>query len=227
AGRVDEDGKEVGEEVGEEVTDVSAVRTALTAASPRILELLALAEEQPELAALRPYLADPDPAVRRAAVAALTETAPPGTGPALAAALADTDAGVRADAAASLRELVEVLPPEPALREPLVHGLAVADPVVRAAALNVLRALGLGDAELFAGALTDDAAVGVRIQAIRGLVSEDALTALEPGAVDASREVRVATAGALGTLASGGRAADAAGGRAADAAGVWAADAAG
>ncbi|MEU8871626.1 fumarate reductase/succinate dehydrogenase flavoprotein subunit [Streptomyces javensis] len=213
AGRADEDGKEV----GEEVTDVSAVRTALTAASPRILELLALAEEQPELAALRPYLADPDPAVRRAAVAALTETAPPGTGPALAAALADTDAGVRADAAASLRELVEVLPPEPALREPLVHGLAVADPVVRAAALEVLRALGLGDAELFAGALTDDAAVGVRIQAVRGLVSVDALTALEPGAVDASREVRVATAGALGTLAAGGRAADAAGRRAADA----------
>ncbi|MFD0445689.1 fumarate reductase/succinate dehydrogenase flavoprotein subunit [Streptomyces indonesiensis] len=188
-----------------EVTGVSAARTAVSSASPRILELLALAEEQPELAALRPYLADPDPAVRRAAVAALTETAPPGTGPALAAALADADAGVRADAAASLRELVEVLPPEPALREPLVHGLAVADPVVRAAALDVLRALGLGDAELFARALTDDAAdaaVGVRLQAVRGLVSVDALSALEPGAVDASREVRVATAGALGTLAA-------------------------
>ncbi|EXU65916.1 oxidoreductase [Streptomyces sp. PRh5] len=171
-----------------EVTGVSAARTAVSSASPRILELLALAEEQPELAALRPYLADPDPAVRRAAVAALTETAPPGTGPALAAGLADTDAGVRADAAASLRELVEVLPPEPALREPLVHGLAVADPVVRAAALDVLRALGLGDAELFARTLTDDAAdaaVGIRLQAVPGLVSVDALSALEPGAVDA------------------------------------------
>ncbi|WP_413803999.1 fumarate reductase/succinate dehydrogenase flavoprotein subunit [Streptomyces iranensis] len=189
-------------------TSATSAFSAASAASPRILELLALAEEQPELDALRPYLADADPAVRRAAVAALTETAPPGTGPALAAALADTDAGVRADAAASLRELVEVLPPEPALREPLVHGLAVADPVVRAAALDVLRALGLGDAELFARALTD-AAIGVRIQAVRALVSVDALTSLEPGAVDASREVRVATAGALGTLAPGGRAADA------------------
>ncbi|MBD3008005.1 fumarate reductase/succinate dehydrogenase flavoprotein subunit [Streptomyces sp. 5-10] len=212
-GRRDDEGRDADEGRREddgrkEVTGVSAARTALTAASPRILELLALAEEQPELAALRPSLADPDPAVRRAAVAALTETAPPGTGPALAAALADADAGVRADAAASLRELVEVLPPEPALREPLVHGLAVADPVVRAAALDVLRALGLGDAELFARALAD-AAIGVRIQAVRGLVSVDALTALEPGAVDASREVRVATAGALGTLAPGGRAADA------------------
>ncbi|WP_371106221.1 MULTISPECIES: fumarate reductase/succinate dehydrogenase flavoprotein subunit [Streptomyces] len=189
-------------------TSAASASSAAFDASPRILELLALAEEQPELGALRAYLADTDPAVRRAAVAALTEAAPPGTGPALAAALADTDAAVRADAAASLRELVEVLPPEPALREPLVHGLAMADPVVRAAALDVLRALGLGDAELFARALTD-AAVGVPIQAVRALVSVDALTALEPGAVDASREVRVATAGALGTLASGGRAADA------------------
>ncbi|MBO3674527.1 fumarate reductase/succinate dehydrogenase flavoprotein subunit [Streptomyces sp. NEAU-YJ-81] len=200
AGRLDEDRKEG--------TDAPAARSAVSAASPRILELLALAEEQPELPALQPYLADPDPAVRRAAVATLTETAPPGTGPALAAALADTDGGVRADAAASLRELVEVLPPDAALREPLVHGLDVADPVVRAAALDVLRALGLGDSELFARALTD-AAIGVRIQAVRGLVSVDALTALEPGAADASREVRVATAGALGTLAPGGRAADA------------------
>nr|WP_246097393.1 fumarate reductase/succinate dehydrogenase flavoprotein subunit [Streptomyces botrytidirepellens] len=176
------------------------------ASSPRILELLALAEEQPELPALRPYLADPDPAVRRAAVATLTESAPPGTGPALAGALADPDAGVRAGAAASLRELVEVLPPEPALRAALLHALEVTDPTVRAAALDVLRARGLGDAELFARALTD-AAIEVRLQAVRGLVSVDALTALEPGAADASREVRVATAGALGTLAPGGPAA--------------------
>ncbi|WP_044581591.1 fumarate reductase/succinate dehydrogenase flavoprotein subunit [Streptomyces iranensis] len=215
AGRADE-GRKEGTGASAVDTAVSATSansavsaaSAASAASPRILELLALAEEQPELGALRPYLADADPSVRRAAVAALTETAPPGTGPALAAALADTDVAVRADAAASLRELVEVLPPEPALREPLVHGLAVADPVVRAAALDVLRALGLGDAELFARALTD-AAIGVRIQAVRALVSVDALTSLEPGAVDASREVRVATAGALGTLAPGGRAADA------------------
>ncbi|MBL1113711.1 fumarate reductase/succinate dehydrogenase flavoprotein subunit [Streptomyces sp. 110] len=221
AGRADEDRKEgtgvpsagTGVSAASGVSGVSAASgisavSPVSAASPRILELLAVAEEQPELAALRPYLADPDPAVRRAAVAALTETAPPGTGPALAAALADTDADVRADAAASLRELVEVLPPEPALREPLVGGLDVADPVVRAAALDVLRALGLGDAELFARALAD-AAIAVRIQAVRGLVSVDALTALEPGVADASREVRVATAGALGTLAPGGRAADA------------------
>ncbi|MET8010951.1 fumarate reductase/succinate dehydrogenase flavoprotein subunit [Streptomyces sp. NPDC005271] len=174
---------------------------ASAAASPRILELLALAEEQPGLADLRPYLTDSDPAVRHAAVAALTETAPPGTGPALAEALADPDGEVRAGAAASLRELVEVVPPEPALREPLVRALEVADSGVRAAALDVLRALRLGDAGLFSRALADSV-IEVRIQAVRALVSVDALDALTPATADPSREVRVATAGALATLAA-------------------------
>src|SRR4051794_1162582 len=84
-------------------------------ASPRLLELLELAEDQPELATVETYLADPDPSVRRTAVSVLTETVPPGTGQALARALADPDAEVRGAAAASLRELVETLPPEPAL----------------------------------------------------------------------------------------------------------------
>ncbi|CAM5715152.1 Oxidoreductase OS=Streptomyces glaucescens OX=1907 GN=SGLAU_01645 PE=4 SV=1 [Streptomyces glaucescens] len=48
--------------------------------------------------------------MRRTAVTVLTETVPPGTGTALAAALTDPDPGVRAAAAASLRELVETLP---------------------------------------------------------------------------------------------------------------------
>ncbi|MFG3114770.1 fumarate reductase/succinate dehydrogenase flavoprotein subunit [Streptomyces sp. NPDC048197] len=166
--------------------------------APRLLGLLALAEEQPGLAALRPYLADPDPAVRRAAVDALTEGVPAGTGPALAAALADPDPAVRAAAGASLRELVEVLEPEPELGTPLaaaVHdGL---DAAVRAAAVEVLRALRLGDRALFAGAL-DDPAVEVRIQAVRALVSLDAVADLRRAAGDGSREVRVAAAHGLG-----------------------------
>ncbi|GHH78283.1 fumarate reductase/succinate dehydrogenase flavoprotein-like FrdA [Streptomyces sulfonofaciens] len=167
----------------------------------RLLEVVALAEQEPELPRLRPYLADPDPAVRRAAVAALTETAPDGTGPALAAALTDPDAGVRAAAAASLRELVETLPPEPALRAPLVDALTTDDPLVRAAALDVLRALRLGEAARYAGAL-DDPDVAVRIAAVRALVSVDASESLTHAVSDPSREVRVATAKALATLAS-------------------------
>ncbi|MFJ8112584.1 fumarate reductase/succinate dehydrogenase flavoprotein subunit [Streptomyces sp. NPDC096132] len=166
------------------------------AASPRLLGLLALADEEPELGALEPYLTDSDPAVRRTAVSVLTETAPPGTGQALAGALGDADGEVRAAAAASLRELVETLPPEPTLRDALTGALDEPDPVVRAAALDVLRALRLGDAELFAGAL-DDPDVAVRIEAVRALVSVDAVAPLARAADDPSREVRVTVAKAL------------------------------
>ncbi|MFC8431432.1 fumarate reductase/succinate dehydrogenase flavoprotein subunit [Streptomyces sp. NPDC057253] len=166
----------------------------------RLLELVALAEEEPELDALRPYLTDPAPAVRREAVAVLTETLPPGTGPALAEALRDPAAEVRAAAAASLRELVETLPPDPALRDGLAAALTEPDPVVRAAALDVLRALRLGDAALFAGSLSD-AEIPVRIEAVRALVSVDAVTELTRAATtDPSREVRVTIAKSLATV---------------------------
>ncbi|MFF7202110.1 fumarate reductase/succinate dehydrogenase flavoprotein subunit [Streptomyces sp. NPDC008141] len=167
--------------------------------SPRILELVALADDQPELAALSPYLADPDPAVRRAAVATLTETAPDGTGPALAAALADADPGVRAVAAESLRELIETLPPEPALRTPLVAAVSSADPVVRAAALDLLRALRLGSTALFAPGL-DDPDLGVRVETVRALVSVDAVRELTTAAADPAREVRVTVAKGLAAV---------------------------
>ncbi|MFF8014050.1 fumarate reductase/succinate dehydrogenase flavoprotein subunit [Streptomyces sp. NPDC007929] len=170
----------------------------------RLLELVALAEVEPELDALRPYLGDPVSAVRRAAVAVLTETLPPGTGTALAAALRDSAAEVRAAAAASLRELVETLPAEPDLRDGLAAALAEPDPVVRAAALDVLRALRLGDASLFAGSLTDslaDSDIAVRIEAVRALVSVDAAGELAGAALsDPSREVRVAIAKGLAAV---------------------------
>ncbi|WP_420864107.1 fumarate reductase/succinate dehydrogenase flavoprotein subunit [Streptomyces deccanensis] len=170
--------------------------------SARLLELVALAEEQPELAALRPYLTDPAPTVRREAVAVLTETLPPGTGSALAEALRDSAPEVRAAAAASLRELVETLPPDAALRDGLAAALTEPDPVVRAAALDVLRALGLGDTALYAGSLTDSD-ISVRIEAVRALVSVDAATELAHAApIDPSREVRVTLAKALATVSA-------------------------
>ncbi|MFJ5029006.1 fumarate reductase/succinate dehydrogenase flavoprotein subunit [Streptomyces sp. NPDC088560] len=169
-------------------------------ASPRLLQLLELAEAEPELAALEPYLTDSDPAVRRTAVAVLTETVPSGGGLALAGALADPDAGVRAAAAASLRELVETLPPDPALGGALTGALDQADPVVRAAALDVLRALRLGRAGVFAAALNDPD-IAVRTEAVRALVSVDAVRPLAGAADDPSREVRVTVARALATVA--------------------------
>ncbi|MEV6653396.1 fumarate reductase/succinate dehydrogenase flavoprotein subunit [Streptomyces sp. NPDC051219] len=178
-----------------------AQAASASAPSPRILELLALAEEEPALADLGPYLSDDDPAVRLAAVATVTETAPPGAGPALAAVLADPAATVREAAAASLRELVEVLPADADLHGPLVAALSADDHRVRAAALDVLRALRLGNAELFATALADPD-IGVRIEAVRALVSVDAVEALSRAAADGSREVRVTVAKGLGATAA-------------------------
>ncbi|MFE5714330.1 fumarate reductase/succinate dehydrogenase flavoprotein subunit [Streptomyces sp. NPDC056501] len=181
----------------------TATRDRAGAAAPAphltLLRLLALVEESPDLAALRPYLDDADPAVRAAAVTALGETAPVGAGPALAAGLRDAAPQVRAAAAAALRELVEVLPAEPSLAAGLREALGVPDPAVRVAALDVLRALRLGDAGLYAASLAD-ADAEVRIQAVRALVSVDAVEELAGAAADPAREVRVAVARGLAAV---------------------------
>ncbi|MEW9527761.1 fumarate reductase/succinate dehydrogenase flavoprotein subunit [Microbispora sp. NPDC049125] len=176
--------------------------------SPRILELLRLADDQPTLGQITPYLADPDPKVRRAAIATLTETAPAGVGEVLAEALDDPHGTVRRAAVTGLRELVEVLPATPRLGALLRgavrqgsdrHGERQGDPAVRAAALDTLRALRLGDAEVFERALADEDA-RVRIEAVRGLVSLDDDARVALAAADASREVRVWVARGLGTI---------------------------
>ncbi|MGW7072712.1 fumarate reductase/succinate dehydrogenase flavoprotein subunit [Streptomyces sp. NPDC054855] len=179
-------------------TTTARETTAAASHSPRILELLALTEEEPELPLLHPFLTDPDPAVRRAAVAALTETVPAGTGPALAATLSDPDPGVRGAAAASLRELVEVLPSEGELGRGLHDALTQGDALVRSTALDVLRALRLGDAAAYAPALTDPD-IEVRIASVRALVSVGALDAVARAGADPAREVRVTVARGLDT----------------------------
>ncbi|MEV5829338.1 fumarate reductase/succinate dehydrogenase flavoprotein subunit [Spirillospora sp. NPDC052242] len=168
--------------------------------SPRILELQRLAETAPALDAFAPYLDDPDPKVRRAAVASLTEAVPDGAGVALARALGDGHGSVRRAAAAALRELVEVLPADRALHDALSAALDAADPLVRAAVLELLRVLRLGDAAVFEKAL-HDADHRVRLRAVDGVVARGGPAALAPAVTDASREVRVAAAHALGSLA--------------------------
>lgn len=170
-----------------------------SAPSPALLRLLALAEESPDLATLGPYLADPDPAVRAAAVTVLGETVPAGAGIALAARLRDGAPAVRSAAAAVLRELVEVLPAEPELGAALRGALDVPDPAVRTAALEVLRALRLGEAAQYAARLTDTD-IEVRIHAVRGLVAVDAVAELTRAAADPAREVRVAVARGVAAL---------------------------
>ncbi|MBO2461779.1 fumarate reductase/succinate dehydrogenase flavoprotein subunit [Actinomadura violacea] len=167
--------------------------------SPRLLELQRLAETEPDVGAVAAYLSDPDPKVRRAAVATLTEVAPDGVAGALATALRDSHGSVRHAAATALRELVEVLPATGDVRDALSGALDVPDAQVRAAVLDVLRALRLGGTGVFAGALGDPDH-RVRLQAVRGLVAHDAADGVARAAGDASREVRIAVAHGLGTI---------------------------
>ncbi len=181
----------------------SAARPPITAAarSPRIIELLELAETSPALTQIDPYLADDDPQVRRAAIAVLTEVVPPGTGPALAQAALDPRGTVRHAAATALQELAEVLPASPDLRDHLLVALAHDDAVVRAAILDVLRQLNLASTAAVKPVLTDPDH-RVRLQALRALVSLNEPALIATAATDPNREVRIATATALAALAN-------------------------
>lgn len=179
-------------------TAASRIATATTAfepPSPRIAEVLAL--EEPTVAELACYLADPDPGVRRTAVATLTEHIPDGYAPALLAALGDDDGAVRRTGADGIRELVEVLPEPEKAREYLDSG----DRVVRAAALYVLAARRAGDGAHYRRALAD-VDHRVRIEAVRALVSVDDVPGVVEAAGDENREVRIAAAAGLATLAA-------------------------
>jgi succinate dehydrogenase/fumarate reductase flavoprotein subunit/HEAT repeat protein len=181
---------------------VPAGAPAAGAQPPRILELLRLAETQPAVPELHPYLADPDARVRRAAVAVLTETAAAEAGVALAGAAADSSRAVRQAAAASLRELAAVLPAsDQALLAELRARLDSHDPVIRCAALDVLAEMRAGDPVSFGAALTD-ADHRVRVAAVRGLVSVADAPGLARAASDSSREVRVAVADGLAAMAA-------------------------
>ncbi len=175
---------------------IASRTTAFEPPSPRIAEVLAL--EEPAIADLKPYLADPDPGVRRTAVATLTEHIPDGYAPALFAALDDADAAVRRTGADGLRELVEVLPDPTGVRA----YLGSRDTVVRAAAVHILAARHAGDAAEYRRALADPDH-RVRIEAVRALVSVDDVAGVVDAAGDESREVRIAAVAGLATLGGG------------------------
>ncbi|OJF12811.1 succinate dehydrogenase/fumarate reductase flavoprotein subunit [Couchioplanes caeruleus] len=169
-------------------------------AADRIVAVLALADRESTLAAFRPFLGDPEPDVRRTAVAILTEAAPEGVGDALVDGLHDSHADVRAAAAAGLRELADVLPGSVALAMRLRAAGASADPLVRQVVVELQRTTGVGRADDFRGAVAD-ADAGVRLQAVRGLVRRDDVSGLAAAAADPAREVRVAVAHGVGTVA--------------------------
>ncbi|WP_433520915.1 fumarate reductase/succinate dehydrogenase flavoprotein subunit [Nocardia pseudovaccinii] len=169
------------------------VRTSTTPPSPRLVSLLAL--DSPTVQDLSTYLSDADAGVRVAALSVLTENTPEGFTSVLIDALADDAASVRAAAAASLRELVEVLPDSTGLADRL-HS---PDPVVRATVVDLLRALRAGSAAQFVAALADSDH-RVRIEAVRALVSLDNWQAVSSAATDDNREVRIAVAHGLSAI---------------------------
>ncbi|NKY55098.1 fumarate reductase/succinate dehydrogenase flavoprotein subunit [Nocardia flavorosea] len=168
-----------------------------SAASPRIVALLAL--DAPTATQLVEYLDDSDDRVRVAAIAVLTENTPDGYAPLLVQALDDGSATVRAAAAAALRELVEVLPSPAGLAGRLGSG----DPVVRAAVVDLLRALRAGVVADYRAALADPDH-RVRIEGVRALVSLDERDAIAAAATDPNREVRIVAAQGLATIGNGG-----------------------
>ncbi|MQY26812.1 fumarate reductase/succinate dehydrogenase flavoprotein subunit [Nocardia aurantia] len=187
----------------------TAVRTADEpddAAAPRIAQLLRL--DAPTVAELVAYLEDSQPGVRATALSVLTENTPDGFAAALVTALGDPATTVRAAAIAGLRELVEILPGDVTVADPPHPGvlpahLASPDPQVRAAVVDLLRALRAGTAEHFTKAV-HDADHRVRVEGVRALVSLDDWAALETAAHDENREVRIAAAQGLATVGRGG-----------------------
>ncbi|MBP1821144.1 fumarate reductase/succinate dehydrogenase flavoprotein subunit [Mycobacterium sp. OAE908] len=164
--------------------------------SPRIAEVLTL--ESPTVAELTDFLTDPDPGVRRTAVATLVENLPDGYAGPLLDALGDDDGEVRRAAAESVRELVEVVPAP----EDVAGQLVSVDPLVRAVAVYLLSARRVGDGAQYRLA-SADADHRVRIEAVRALVSVDDVDGVAAAAADDNREVRIAAANGLATLRAG------------------------
>ncbi|WP_107656276.1 fumarate reductase/succinate dehydrogenase flavoprotein subunit [Nocardia suismassiliense] len=176
---------------------VDPARETVAPPSPRHVALLAL--DAPTVPELSSYLTDEDSGVRVAALSVLTENTPDGFAAVLVDALDDDAASVRRAAAASLRELVEVLPSAAGLSA----RLGSPDPVVRATVIDLLRALRAGSAPDYAAALSDSDH-RVRIEAVRALVSLDDRTAVASVAGDDIREVRIAVAQGLAAIGDGG-----------------------
>lgn len=169
------------------------VRTSTTPPSPRLVSLLAM--DSPTVQDLSIYLSDADAGVRVAALSVLTENTPDGFASVLICALDDDAASVRAVAAASLRELAEVLPDSTGLAD----RIGSPDPVVRATVVDLLRALRAGSSAQFTAPLTDSDH-RVRIEAVRALVSLDDWQAIASAAADENREVRIAVAHGLSAI---------------------------
>ena len=175
--------------------------TNTSAASARILEVLDLAEEEPSVEDLVPYLNDSEPEVRRIALSVLSE-APPSweeASPLVAAGLLDPDASVRAAAIGHLQELREVLVAGQEFAATLQRAALAPQAATRAAALGALWRHHLATIDVLAAAFADEDAE-VRREVVLGMVSLDALAELEHAAGDDEPLVRLTVAHGIVTV---------------------------
>lgn len=163
--------------------------------SARLLALMDLAEECPDLDELRPFLTDPDPEVRRTALSVLSETTEEWAEatPLFAAALGDPDVDVRHAAIGLLTELLEVLVPGSEFAAELRAEAVAAEPAVRSAAIEALWRHRLVAADELVAWFADPNPA-VRRTVVGGFTSVDALTELAAAATDPDTEVRIAVA---------------------------------
>jgi HEAT repeat protein len=172
-------------------------------ASSRILELLELADDNPSPQDLTEFLSDPDPDVRRNALSVLSESTEDEdwkyASPHFVRAMLDADSSVRDAAIKFLRELVEVVVPGSEFNATLREAMASSDPAVRAAALEALWRHQLCSAAELLIFYGDDVEV-VRVTAVLGFVSVDALDALDTASMDPATSVRLAAARGFGSV---------------------------
>lgn len=169
--------------------------------SARLLTLLDLADECPELDELTPYLTDSDPEVRRTALSVLSETteAWAAAAPIIAGALADADVDVRHTAIGLLTELLEVLVPGPEFDAALRDCVTAPEPAVRSAAIEALWRHRRATAGELLGWLADPNAA-VRRVVVGGLTSVDAIDELATAAADEDQNVRIGVAKGLAAV---------------------------
>ncbi|WP_280270342.1 fumarate reductase/succinate dehydrogenase flavoprotein subunit [Nocardia wallacei] len=171
----------------------------------RATALSVLTEETPDGFAdhLIAALGDPEATVRAAAISGLRELVEilptSGRQPARDQADRPTTDSTDSSRPAAVRTSEDT--------RPAGNGLAAfvdsADPLVRAAVIDLLRALRSGDPDLFGKAVVDPD-YRVRIEGVHALVSLDDWPALTTAAHDENREVRIAAAKGLATVGLGG-----------------------
>lgn len=169
--------------------------------SLQIIQLLQLADENPTLDDLVPYLKDPQPEVRRTALTVLSE-APPSwqeASPLIAQSLNDPDPSVSSTAAGLLKELSEVLVSSPAFNQELLIASKNIDPSIRTRAIEALWRNHLVSSIILEEFL-NDSDIQVRKEAVLGLVSVDALEALEKASKDTEPNIRLCVAQGLASV---------------------------